>query len=521
MKKFIEKFSSLVKGTITGFDRIVFKGFILPLMCANGAMQFCGSKGILNKKYKNWMMEQSACINKAADEYGKKNCGKGVIPLSTWRIRKEELAHERQRSEKIESGLVGIWSCLEAASSYRARYCEKSGYPQLRNYQTRCKHLYFYFDHHDYGFMNIRLQTWFPYHIQVCLNGREWLRRSLERHDIDFLAQGNKFLNISDYDEAQTFLDKQLDVRFTKILNGFIPIVFPMMKEVLGPHLSYYWTMWQSEWATDLVFPSPDALNSIMGSLLRHAHMTGTSTHVLRYLDRPLTMAGKPDARSKDQVLTRLTDFNDGIRVRHWVDKNSVKVYNQQNVLRIETTINNPGKFMVFRHKNGQSVDDEKSRLPLRKGVVDIPLRAKISQQVNDRFMDDLSTLKDQSPARNLIDQITRHQKQKGRRYRPLDPTGKDRELLQSLSTPEFRISGLTNKMLRQCLSGTNFGKNITKRQLSAKISRHLRLLRIHGLIRKLPKQNRYQLTIKGVKLTNVLNAFLAASTEQLVKMAA
>ena len=175
----------------------------------------------------------------------------------------------------------------------------------------------------------------------------------------------------------------------------------------------------------------------------------------------------------------------------------------------------------MFRHRYGQSIDDAKSRLPLRKGVVDIPLRAKISQQVNDRFMDDLSTLKDQSPARNLIDQITRHQKQNGRRFRPLDPTGKDRELLQSLSEPKFRISGLTNKMLRQYLSGTHFGKDITERQLSAKIRRHLRLLRVHGLIRKLPKQNRYQLTLKGVKLTHILNAFLAASTEQLIKMAA
>ena len=55
----------------------------------------------------------------------------------------------------------------------------------------------------------------------------------------------------------------------------------------------------------------------------------------------------------KDEVLTRVTDFNDGIRVRHWVDKNSVKVYNEQNLLRIETTINNPGKFLVFRHKKG------------------------------------------------------------------------------------------------------------------------------------------------------------------------
>jgi len=70
-------------------------------------------------------------------------------------------------------------------------------------------------------------------------------------------------------------------------------------------------------------------------------------------------------------------------------------------------------------------------------------------------------------------------------------------------------------------LSATSFGAGLTQKQLSAKISRHLRLLRVHGLIRKLPKQNKYQLTLKGIKLTNILNAFLAASTEQLMKMAA
>jgi len=113
MKKFIERFSSLVKGSITGFDRIVFKGFVLPLMYAKGAMQFCGMRGILNKNYKNWMIEQSASISKAADEYGKKNCGKDVVSLPTWRIRKEELAHNQQKAEQIESGLIGIWSCLE------------------------------------------------------------------------------------------------------------------------------------------------------------------------------------------------------------------------------------------------------------------------------------------------------------------------------------------------------------------------------------------------------------------------
>jgi len=254
MGKIIERFAGLVKGSITGFDRIVFKGLIRPLMSAKEVMKFCASKGILNKNYKNWMTEQSQLLTQTANQYAKDHCGQGIIPLSTWRLRKEELAHERQKQEQIQSGLIGVWSCLESAFSYRAHFCEKSGYPQLRNYQTRCKHLYFYFDHQDYGFMNIRLQTWFPYHIQICLNGREWLRRSLEKEKIEFVAKGNKFLYISDYQEAQRLLSTQLNVRFVSLLNEFLPIVFPMMPEVLEPHLSYYWTMWQSEWATDFIF---------------------------------------------------------------------------------------------------------------------------------------------------------------------------------------------------------------------------------------------------------------------------
>ncbi len=335
------------------------------------------------------------------------------------------------------------------------------------------------------------------------------------------MAKGNKLVYISDCQAAQGLPEKQLDVRFSKLLDGFVPIVFPMIRAILGPHLSYYWTMWQSEWATDLIFDSPGALNSIVDSLLRHAHMTATSTRVLRYLDRPLTLAGNPDGRSTEEVLTRVTDFNDGVRVRHWVDCNSVKVYNEQNVLRVETTINNPAKFRVFRHKQGQSQTESKSRLALRKGVMDIPLRAIVSQEVNERFMNDLAMLKDESPAHKLIDEISSHRTQAGHRFRALDPTGKDRELLQSIADPKFRISGLTNKMLRQNLSGTRFASARTQKQLSAKISRHLRLLRAHGIIRKLPKQNRYQLTPKGVKLTILLNAFLAASTEQLTKMTA
>ena len=108
-----------------------------------------------------------------------------------------------------------------------------------------------------------------------------------------------------------------------------------------------------------------------MASLLRHAWITGNSTHVLRYLDRPLSAAGKPHRHSHNEVISRVLDFHDGLRVRHWVDHNSVKVYNQQNVLRIETTINAPDMFRVYRRAQGESSIAPKKLRPLRKGVAD------------------------------------------------------------------------------------------------------------------------------------------------------
>ena len=145
MKALIDRFSSLVKGVLSGFDRIVFKGWILPLMSASQVKGFLGSKGVLNKDYKDWMVTQTKEIVDTADQYARNNCGQSIIHIPTWRTRKEELAHERQQQEQIEKGLIGVWSCMESASSYRAVYCEQAGFPQIRNYQTQCKHLYFYF----------------------------------------------------------------------------------------------------------------------------------------------------------------------------------------------------------------------------------------------------------------------------------------------------------------------------------------------------------------------------------------
>ena len=367
--------------------------------------------------------------------------------------------------------------------------------------------------------MNIRLQTWFPFHLQIAMNGREWLRRSLEREGIGFDAQRNKFLHIDDMKAAQALMNRQLDTAWPEMLNGFLPTVFPSMKTALGQQLSYYWTLWQSEWATDYLFTSPQKLAPIGEQLLRQAFMTGTGERVLRYLDRPFTNAGKPYASNDNEVSSRQLRFQDGLRVRHWVDQNSVKVYTEQNVLRVETTINNPSMFKVYRRKEGERKDMPKQRRAMRKGVADVALRAKVSQEVNERLEAGLCECRQRESLSATFAKSRRMRKCKGRNIRALDVMGKDRELLLAIADPVYSLGGMTNRELREKLKGSLVG--LTDKQASSKVSRLLRLLRDHGIIRKLPRQRRYRLSAHGVQMTTALAAALSASTEELMGIAA
>ena len=235
MKRLIARLGKAVKGVLSGFDRIVFKGSILPLAYEKGAMSFLLRRKVLNRDYKKWMQTQTDALVKAVDQYARDQCGRPITHLSTWRHDKEQLARKQQEQTGIDSGLIGVWSCLESGWSYRATYCAQKGYPQLRPDRPQCKHLYLYLDHEEFGWMSIRLQTWFPYHIQVAMNGREWLRRRLEARHVDFLRQGNKFLHVDDYRLAQRFLDHQVIRNWPHLLRGFLSIAFPTMRQSCLP----------------------------------------------------------------------------------------------------------------------------------------------------------------------------------------------------------------------------------------------------------------------------------------------
>ena len=520
MDTLLNRLGDAVKGVISGFDRIVFKGMLMPLMYLAGMQYFLRSQQVLNKDFKTYAITQSQAIIETAETFSQKETGRQIIYIPSSNTRKETLAHDLQKETGVKEGLIGIWSCVESCSTYSSTFNSEAKYPILQPKRSRCKHLYFYFDDPIYGFMSIRLQTWAPYEIQIALNGREWLRRSLDTAGCEYIISGNKFLHIDDYDLAQKILDAQLKADYKEILNGFLPTVFPMMSEIV-PGMSYYWTLWQSEIAKDYIFQDTNSVQPLMRDFLRHALITGSGDRILQYFGSPVKANGQPHPNSKPEILSRVNLWYNGLRVRHWNGKNSVKFYNEHNILRFEMTMNEPKKYKVVRHAQKQDKSEPKKLMPIRKGIADIAARAEVSSEIVNRFTEHMASVKETTRLEELLAPISAPVIREDKRSRALDAFGKDLPILRAIADPAFDVFAVTNKELQKMLKDTPWAKGMSDKQLSGRISRHLALLCQHGIITKLPNQRKYVLTDKGHKITSAISVAMASSVSDLLDLAA
>ena len=192
---------------------------------------------------------------------------------------------------------------------------------------AKCTHLYHYYQHPEIGVMDIRVQTWFPFGVDVCLNGRQWLARQLDRAGIDYQQRNNCFICIEDCAAAQQLLDEQLRSNWPALMNSFLEIAHSLYGEITAPmaDLSYYWSASQSEYATDVLFDQAEQLQKLYPKFIRHAISTFQSPDVLRFLGRKVpAYSGKARASFEGQVSSRLQQRPEGVRIRHTLNGNSL-----------------------------------------------------------------------------------------------------------------------------------------------------------------------------------------------------
>jgi hypothetical protein len=508
MQEFINKYRDQINGTLSGFDRLVFRGSLRRLnygywdqqvqsMVAQGMEQYLWQSHILFKDYLDHVKQISQKVKRASVKPFE-SLGLPVEFLRDPSANKDEIARAIAAKQKVESGLVCALSSVEPSPSFEHR-----GIHLVR--RTRpCQVLYQYQIHPRVGWTYARIQTWFPFNIQVGLNGREWLARQMDQQGLKYRQQGNCFVWIEDYQEAQKLMQRQLEVDWTGLLNGFAGQLNPLHEDIFEHYpASYYWTAYQSEWATDIVFGKADFLKRLMPMLVRHGMLSFSSADVMRYFGKKVNQSGAIPANFNGTLETDLKRRQEGERVKYRMNGNSAKFYDKAyseigSVLRgAETTINAVDDFRVFRPKEGGPEEDLQWR-PMRKGIADLHRRAEVSQKANDRLLNALAGVDDSRSVEELTAGIQKHIVWKGRRVRDLRPWAEDKELFAAINRGEFLINGLRNRDLQKLLYDAPTESPIERRRRSASISRKLRILRAHGLIQKVPRTHRYQVTDAG-----------------------
>ena len=522
MHTFLHKHAANVIGVLNGFDRLVFRGTLRRLAFLEGMKSYLWAANVLLKDFGQHVLSVTSLLKKASSELAEK-ASRPIRYLPSSFTDKEKTARRIAEEDGIKQGLICVLTCVEPCISFDIHRNRENKRLELVTRHRKCLHVYHYFIHPLLGFMNARLQTWFPFNIQVCINGREWLSRQMDQAGIAYQRRDNCFTWIEDPQKGQDLMDNQLRTSWPSLFKDIAQTLNPAHEEIFKDFpADYYWSAYQSEWATDIMFRSSKKLARLYPSLVYHAVATFSSPDVLRFLGRKIPPEGIIPHAFAGEVVTDLKHRPEGIRVKHRVKSNSIKMYDKQgSVLRIETTINDPSDFKVYRRKESDK-DGPLSWLPMRKGIADLHRRAEVSQSSNNRYLDALASAQNTIPLKDLTDKLCRAVMWNGKRVRALNPySPEDASLLEAVSRGEFSINGFRNRDLRALLFSQNQPSEKNNRRQSASITRKIRLLRAHGLISKVPKTHRYVLTNKGRIAATALLTARNADTETLTKLAA
>lgn len=484
MSSLLERYTKQISGILSCFDRITITG-TLPGVCYGlGMATFIMSKGYRIFDYPHFVEPLRDELRANAEQLANRNNLSIEFIRSANNFRKEDRLRAILKERGEHPGLVHIFSAMETCGSFAPHYDKLTQHTELRYKEAKCLHYYFYFIDEEFGLCYLRVPTWAPFRLLFYCNGHNWLAGQLKKQGIGFTQMDNTFKRIDDWSKAQTMADAFPIPSLHRALDRFAQEYCPVLR-----HFSnvYHWSLYQTEYATDIVFKTQNDLGPVYENLSRTAIHTVKPDHIATFLGRKL------DGRFKDEIGNQFQTRIQGTCIHHHMGPASIKLYDKFGlILRIETTVNDLTFFRNHRtveHRDGTS---EVKTAPMRKHIYSLPALRELLLSANYRYLDFLSDLADPSAGVREVDNLARSIQKNGRSYRGFNLFSRvDRDAMIAFLRGEGMIHGITNSMIRRILS------HLT----SSQVSRLLKRMRLHGLIKKVGNSYRYYLTKSGRKV--------------------
>lgn len=476
-----ERYADKILGVLSSFDRVVITGTIPQICYADAMARELRFRGFRIFDYTQFAEPLRDEIRENAERLARDN-GLEIEFIRRRNFRKEQRVKAILEKRGERPGLVHIFSAMEACASFRPWHDKKTGKTFLRSRRARCLHYYFYFVDEKLGLCYLRVPTWAPFRLQFYFNAHNRLASQLREAGIGFSLVDNAFVDIEDFAQAQVLADGLKIGPLHRVLNRVARTYCPVLRHF---RTGYHWSLMQVEYATDIVFKSQADLGPLYEVLVRTAIHTVKPGDVATFLGRKLT-AGFAGEIGND-FHTRI----EGTRIKHHLDRVSIKMYDKLGlVLRIETTANDVTFFKHRRKVEHRDGSWSMKNAPVKKTVYSLPVLRELMGAANRRYLEFLSALDDPTVGLKRllkISQRVRDPRQRSHRgFNLFD--GDDLTLFEAVVAGEFNASGFQNRHLRDLLPGKSSGQ----------ISRLLKCLRLHGLIKKIRNTYKYYLTKLG-----------------------
>jgi hypothetical protein len=416
-----------------------------------------------------------------AEMLADKNGLKVEFIRNTKAFRKEDKIEAIVKERGETEGLVHIFSALEVNKTYQPWHDKTTGKTYFKSDNTKCLTYYFYFIDRDFGLCFIRVPTIAPFKMDFYFNGHNWLETKLKKRGISYQKVDNAFTYIEDFEAAQKLSDQIRVEDLHRALDIFRKRFCPMPEEW---GLSYNYSISQVEYALDILFKDEEDLKPLYDNIIRTAMHTVMPDNIANFLGKRFSVLfeGEAGSRLGKRIL--------GTRIKHQMGEISVKIYDKfGKILRIEVTSNDVSQLKVFRDVQKRDGSIVQQVASVKKSIYSLFSLISVFKNACNRYLEFISSFDDPTDGLKKLDRVTETVSLNDKNYKGFNFFDKDDErILLAVADGKFTLKGITNKALRKILSDKK----------SWQISKILKRLRLHGLIKKVGNTYKYYLTNLG-----------------------
>jgi hypothetical protein len=460
-------------------DRLYLNGYIGKLATGPGLVWFLREQ--LGKPIPSPVVLGQ--VSESFREAVKKLAEREQIPIYQFqhKERKDDIANDFRRQRQVRDGTVFIGVAQEKALAFNGK--KVNGQFQFdRDKTVYVNHYYFYIDDEDFGALFLKVCSYAPWSMKLCLNGHEWAKRQLEKKKIAYEALDNGFLSCAEPDKLQQICDslgpEEIDRVFRKWLKR-IPL--PLRPEEREAGYDWDLSIWQMEVSLTQIFDRPLRGREFFEEIIRDNLDLGRPDRVQLIFDRVVTK------KTPGEFRTRV--IQDGVHPSLHIDYKNFDLkqyFKEGRGCRTEGTFRNPKDFGV------------------NKGLSNLPYLQKIGRQINRRLLEVERVSHNSGLSGDSIQRVVEPTVTEDGKKAPGLKFGQPRVMALLLAFTLFHhlIDGFRNHELRQHVADL-LGVNIAE-YTSNQMTYDLRRLRLKGLIYRPPGTNRYFVTPYGWKVARL-----------------